>query len=114
MSSLQAGVIGTTSSSGSIIVAIGGNGTLGSGSQTVATAGTRVQLSGASIPSKKLTIQGLKTNTGAIYIGDSTVFSGNGIFVFATQIYEFTPSNLNLVWIDADNSGEGVHYLYEN
>ena len=114
MADVQAGATGSTTSSGAILVSITGNSIIGSGSKTVTTAGSRVQLSSISIPCKKLTIQGLSSNTGAIYIGDSTVASSNGIFVYATQMYQLTPSNLNLVYLDSAVNGEGVIYLYEN
>lgn len=114
MSQVQQGVLGALTPSGGIPVVIQGNSILGSGSKTVPTAGTRVQLSSISVPCKKLTIQGSKTNTQAVYIGDSTVSSSNGIYVFPTQIYVLTPSNLNIVYLDVDVNGEGVSYLYEN
>lgn len=114
MSQIQQGVLGSTNTGGAVLVSFAGNSTLGSGSQTVTTAGTRVQLSAISIPCKKVTIQGLSSNTAQIYIGDSTVSSANGIYVFPTQIFQLTVSNLNLIWLDSVNNGEGVSYQYEN
>lgn len=113
MSFIQQGVTGATSG-GATLVTLAGNTTLGSGSKTVTTAGTRVQLSGVSIPCKKITIQGLAANTKAIYIGDSTVASSNGIFVFPTQMFQLTVANLNMVYLDSEVNGEGVVYQYEN
>lgn len=113
MSFIQQGVVGT-SSGGSIPVVISGNSTLASGSKTVTTAGTRVQLSAISIPCKKITLQGGVNNGGWVYIGDSTVSSSNGYAVAASQSITVTPNNLNLVWLDSVNNGEGVTYIYEN
>jgi len=113
MTQIQQGVVGTTSG-GAIPVTPVGNSTIGSGSKSVATAGVRVQLSSASIPCKKVTIQASLNNTGNIYIGDSTVSSANGIFITPTFSYLMTPSNLNLVYLDADTNGNSVTYLYEN
>ena len=114
MSFIQQGVIGSSSSSGASLVSIVGNSTIGSGSQTVTTAGTRVQLSVASVPCKKVIIQGGVDNGGWIYVGDSTVASSNGYAIAASQSVIITPSNLNLIYIDSSVNGEGVKYLYEN
>lgn len=114
MTQIQPGVIGSTTTGGAVAVTIVGNSTLGNGSKTVTTAGTRVQLSDISIPCKKVTIQGLVANTNAIYVGDSSVSSSNGYVLYATQSFTITPNNLNLVYLDAAVSGEGVTYLYEN
>jgi len=113
MSFIQQGVVGS-SSGGSIPVVISGNSTLASGSRTVTTAGTRVQLSPISVPCKKIIIQGGVNNGGWIYVGDSTVSASNGYAIAASQSVTVTPDNLNLVWIDSANNGEGITYIYEN
>lgn len=95
-------------------IPVAANGTLGNGSRTVTTAGTRVQLSLTSVSCKKVTIQALASNTGSIYIGGSTVASTNGYTIFATQSFTLTVSNLNLVYLDSSVNGEGVIYMYEN
>lgn len=103
-------------SGGTTNVIINGNSTVGSGSQVVTTAGTRVKLSAASIPSKKLIIQSMFTNTGNTYVGDVTVSSTVGIILYpgASTSFILTPSNLNLLYIDSAVNGEGVQYYYEN
>lgn len=111
---IQQGTVGTATSTGSVPVSLMGNSTVGTGTKAVTTAGTRVQLSVASVPTKKIYIQGLQTNTKAIYIGDSTVASSNGQFIFATQTFISTASNLNLLYLDSDVNGESVVYFYEN
>jgi hypothetical protein len=112
MSQVQQGA--TPSSSGVVPVIPTGSSTIGSGSRTVTTAGTRVQLSLISVPCRKVTIQALQSNTGKIYIGDSSVSSSNGIFLFSTQSFQLTPNNLNLVYLDSEVNGGGVVYQYEN
>jgi hypothetical protein len=114
MTQVNPGVLGSTNSGGSVVVALAGNATIGVGTKAVATAGTRVQLSSISIPCKKVTIQASSTNTGNIYIGDVTVAASNGIFITPTFSYQMTPSNLNLVYLDADTNANSVTYLYEN
>lgn len=113
---VQQGVVGGTNSGGAANVALSGNSIVGSGSKVVTTPGIRVQLSTISVPTRKVTVQSMYTNTGNIYLGDSTVASSNGLVLYPGAATSFTPtpSNLNLLWIDAVNAGEGVVYFYEN
>lgn len=90
------------------------NSTIGDGTKSVTTAGTREQLSGSSVPCKKLTIQAKIGNTGSVYVGGSTVASTRGIELLPTGTIQLTVSNLNLVYIDVSVNGEGVTYIYEN
>ncbi len=108
---------GVSGSAGSPIpVVIGGNSTVGTGSQTVTTAGTRVQLSLVSVPCKKVIIQSMVTNTGNTYVGDVAVSSTSGLIMYPGGASNFilTPSNLNLLYIDSAVNGEGCQYYYEN
>lgn len=116
MADVQQGVQGGTSSGGAALVTIVGNPIVGSGSQTVTTAGTRVQLSAISVPCKKVTVQSMFSNTGNMYLGDSTVSSSNGLVLYPGSATSFlvTPNNLNLLYIDSVVNGEGVVYFYEN
>lgn len=95
-------------------IQIAGNSTYADGSKNVTTAGTRVQLSNSSVPCKKVYIQALTGNGGVIYVGGSTIAAGRGTALFATSSIELTVSDLNLVYLDASVSGEGVSYSYEN
>lgn len=115
MSFLQQGTNGGSATS-PIYVVVAGNSTVGSGSKAVTTAGTRVQLSGISVPCKKVIVQSLFANTGNMYLGDSTVSSANGLTLYpgAATSFIVTPSNLNLLYIDSAVNGEGVSYYYEN
>lgn len=85
--------------------------TLFEGTVTVTTAGTRVQLSGSSIPVRSVCIKAQNANTGLMYVGD--------VLVSATVGYELTSNasicldvnNLNLIYIDSSVNGEKVSYL---
>ena len=112
---ISPGTVGTSSSGGATIVVVGGNSTIGSGSKSVTTAGSRVQLSVASVPCKKLIIQSTFANTGNTYVGDVTVSSTVGLVMYpgAATSFTLTPNNLNLIYIDSAVSGEGVTYYYE-
>jgi len=88
------------------------------------TAGTAVPLSATSIETNWVFIQVLRTNTGKVYVGDSTVTSLIGITLEAplpsmTLPFEALESkrtdvliDLNAVFIDVDNTGEGVNIVY--
>lgn len=84
---------------------------VGDGTKTVTSAGTREQLA-VDTPCLKVRITAKITNTGHIYIGGSTVDSTRGEILFPTQKAEFEVSNLNLLYLDAQNNGEGVTYIY--
>lgn len=93
-----------------------GNDTIGDGSTDVTTAGTAVQISSTSVTCRKLTITAKEGNAGKIWVGGSTVEEGRGTPLYQGQSITITPSDLNLVYIDADagNDGDGVTFLYEN
>jgi len=91
-----------------------GNSSFGDGNKTVTTAGTSVQLSSSSVPAKKITIQAKSANTGSIYVGSSTVSATRGIELLPTGTITLSVNNLNLIYIDASVSGEGITYIYEN
>jgi len=90
------------------------------------TAGTAVPLSATSIETNWVFIQVLRTNTGKVYVGDSTVDNTDlgGITLEAplpsmSLPFEALESkrsdaliDLNAVFIDVDNTGEGVNIVY--
>jgi hypothetical protein len=90
------------------------------------TAGTAVALSATSIQTNWVFIQVLRSNAGRVYVGDSTVDNTNlrGITLEAplpsmTLPFEALESrrsdtliDLNAVFIDVDNTGEGVNIVY--
>ena len=94
------------------------------GTVTVTVAGTAVTLgSGTSLTSKAaawVLIQSSSTNVGRIFVGDSSVSSSSfGIAVSAGDSLDMPPCHaanvydLNQVFIDAENNGDKVTFLYE-
>lgn len=81
------------------------------GKVTVTTAGTRVQLSGTSKPSKAVVIRALETNTGLVYVGDSTVASTNGHRLSPGESVGLEIADLTNVYLDSAVNGEGISYL---
>ena len=76
----------------------------------VTTAGTRVAL-GASTAIGGVIVRANLTNTGIIYIGDSTVSSSNGFELDRGSTITYPIDNLSKVFIDSSVSGEGVSYM---
>ena len=94
------------------------------GSVTVSAAGTRVTLgSGTALPSKSaawVLIQAKTTNTGRIFIGDSSVSSSSfGVELSALDSLSMPPCevpnvyDLGHIFIDAADNGDGVTFLFE-
>lgn len=81
---------------------------------TVTTAGTRVQLSGSSVPIRSVCIKALTGNSGKMYIGDVTVSASNGYELPKDVSACLDINNLNLVYVDASVNGEKVAYLAVN
>jgi len=87
--------------------------------RNVTTSGTAVQLSTASLPVYSVLIVAKTTNQGNIYVGDSGVdktteptnplAAGGSIELTSHEGYRL---NLNRVYLDADQDGEGVWYTY--
>ena len=85
----------------------------GSGKKTVTTSGTRVSLA-SSISVKSVTIKALVSNTGTIYVGNTTVSSTNGFQLSANDSVSLEISDLSLINLDSSVSGEGVSYMWVN
>lgn len=100
-----------------LLGALNPNATISDGRRTVASAGTRVQLSTTSVPVKKVIIQALQSNTGFIAVGGSTVVaatgSERGYILLPFNSITLTVTNLNLIYLDSTVDGEGVSYTYE-
>lgn len=89
---------------------------------TVATAGSRQQVTSTSTPCESIIFQGFPTNTGYIYVGDSVVASGRGIALEAKQTFTAAPEKLddggsNLLdlsdfYVDSSVNGEKVKICY--
>lgn len=88
---------------------------IGHGVKTVSTAGTDEALAG-STACKRVTIQAQTDNTSAIAVGatgvDATVATGNGVLLYAGDVFELEIDNLADVYIDSLVNGEGVRYTY--
>lgn len=87
--------------------------TLYNGRKTVTTAGTRVTLA-SSQAIKSVAIKALITNTGLIYVGDTTVASSNGFSLSAGDTISLDIANLATVNLDSSVNGEGVTYIGSN
>lgn len=85
---------------------------INNGQKTVTTAGTAVQLSvlGAAAV-HGVRVKALHANTGDIYVGKSTVASGNGFVLDAGEEAYIQCSNANQIYIDSSVNGEGVSFL---
>lgn len=91
-------------------VRLTGSSVLTAAIQTVTTAGTAVQL--PTIACREVTLIGLRTNTGSIYVGGNNVSSSAyGAELQAKDSITLTVDNANLVWINSSVSGEGVSYV---
>lgn len=89
----------------------------GDNRQTVTTAGTRVQLSVASVSCKRVTITAETDNTDYIVVGGSTVVAAlatrRGTPLSSGDSITIEIDDLNKVYIDSLVSTEGVTYSYE-
>ena len=85
------------------------------GRKVVTTGGTSEQVVTVETPCSAVVIQSLRTNSGNVAIGgpdvDVTAGSENGIELTAGQISVINLHDLSILYIDADNSNEGINYL---
>lgn len=91
--------------------------------KTVAAAGTAEPLTATALETTSVVIQARQSNVGDVYIGDSTVAAGNGVVLNASNptmtisvddtFADEDRAVLNLadIYIDADNTGDGVRIL---
>lgn len=104
--------------SGNQIVPSGASSTVGDGTATVTTAGTRVQLSATSVSCKRVWVGAHESNTGTIVVGGATVVAAlagrRGLPLFPTQGDWFNVNNLNLLYVDSTADSDKVNYIYEN
>ena len=87
------------------------------GQKTVTTAGQGEQMPSVVIPENHfVTVRALNANTGNIYIADSLTNVGiaaNRFILAVGESIDLQIANLNLLWIGATVSGEGVEYIVE-
>lgn len=81
---------------------------------SVVTSGTRVQLSGSSVPIRSICVKALTANTGKMYVGDVTVTTSNGYELPKDLSICLDVNNINLIYIDASVNGESVSYIAIN
>ena len=85
---------------------------LGQGIKDVTTSGTAEALA-SSTSCKKVLIKAKSTNTGKVYVGNSSVSSSNtAIELEAEDAFEMEIDNLNKIYLDVDTNGEGVKFNY--
>ena len=90
------------------------------GSKTVTTSGTGVPLVASATPAKELYVRPKATNTGNVYLGDSSVDVSTSkqivLSALASPVTITADSGYRLDvgewYIDADVNGEGVDFLY--
>ena len=87
--------------------------TIYNGKKTVTTAGTAEALA-SSTAVKSVVIKALYSNTGKVYVGNSSVSSANGIELEAGDAIGIDIDDLSKIYIDVDNNGEGVSYIATN
>ena len=96
------------------------------GTTTVSTAGTEVQLSATASKVRWIEFTGARKNKGPIYIGKSAISSGDPITyigkkiarreIWTMEIGSLGASadsyvELNTIYVDAEESGESVHWI---
>lgn len=79
------------------------------GQKTVTTSGTAEAISSGQF--RSIVIKALASNSGNIYVGDSSVDSSNGFILAANETLSMDFEDLALIYIDADNNGEGVCFI---
>lgn len=91
---------------------------LTSGDKDVAVAGTRVRLIGTATPMVYVDIQAKEDNTKAVVVGGSNVVAAlatrKGNALFPLSAIRIEGADLQDVWIDALQPGEGVTFNYFN
>lgn len=90
-------------------VSIPGSTSLSSGRKTVAAAGTAEAI-GGDVDCLELFVVADPDNAGNIYLGGSGVDNTSGKLP-PGGVMQCGPCNLSEVFIDADNSGEGISYF---
>lgn len=91
---------------------LGNRSSITTGEKTVTTAGTAEQLPDVEVPEGFAgSIIAKYTNVGRIYYGGSKAQAEAHTANFDIEDYDtFYVTNLNTIWIDADNNGEGIDY----
>jgi hypothetical protein len=91
---------------------------VGDGTITIDVAGTAEQLSTTSKPCRRVCVTAHESNNGTVVVGSSSVVAAlagrRGRALFPTQSEWFNVNNVNLLWADATQNNDKIHYFYEN
>lgn len=81
------------------------------GQKTITTAGSRVAL-GTDTVNGPILIKAMSTNSGLVYVGDSTVSSSNGYELSAGDVVTIDMvGDLDNIWLDASANTQKVCYI---
>lgn len=89
----------------------------GTGRKVVATPGTAVQVSSASVPCQFVRVTALESNQNVVVIGDSGVVAGadadansdrEGTPLMPNESHDFPVNNPNKLWLDSVIANDGV------
>lgn len=86
---------------------------------TIASAGTRQQITASDIAAYSIIFQADDLNTGKVYVGDSTVTSANGIELAPGETYGIDAAEigdreiiLSDFWVDTQTNGNVIKIQY--
>lgn len=87
------------------------------GTKTVTTAGTRVQVSASSVPCKCVIVSADLGNTNPIVVGGANVVAASGsqqgiVLIPANGPVTLNINNLNKIYVDAITNGDKLSYAY--
>lgn len=93
-------------------MSLGNRSSITTGEKTVTTAGTAVQMPDVEVPEGfEATITAKHFNVGRVYIGGTKAEAeAHHPGLGPDDVFHEYVTNLNAIWIDADNDGEGVDY----
>lgn len=104
-------------SSGNAIIPSGSASSLGGGRRTSSSPGTAIQINASSTSCKRVTVQALQSNSDVIAVGGSasnaTLGAENGVILNPGGSQTFNIDNVNKVYFDPRQSGDGISYNYE-
>lgn len=91
---------------------LGNRSSLTTGEKTVTAAGTAEQLPDVKVPEGfEATVTAKHANAGRIYVGGTKAEAeAHTVSLGRDDVFHDYLTNLNALWIDVDNPGEGVDY----
>lgn len=92
---------------------LGNRSSITTGEKTVTVAGVAEQLPDVEVPEGfAVTIIAKHTNVGRVYLGGSKIEAQNQLVNLDVEDYMyFYVTNVNKIWCDAANDGEGINYV---